>query len=81
MPNALAGEGDRQGYAFTIRASTAEIQKFYERELGKLGWSMFASGQGTTDALLLILMKDTAMLTMSIIPQSDGVMYVLIVKS
>ena len=81
MPNALAGEGDTQGYAFTIRASADEIQKFYERELGKLGWRMFASGQGTTNAVLLIFMKDVATLSVSIVPQSDGIMYVLIVKS
>jgi hypothetical protein len=58
MPNAIAGEGDNQGYAFTINASAEDIQKFYETKLTPLGWNMFASGQGTTDALLLIFMKD-----------------------
>jgi hypothetical protein len=80
MPNAIAGEGDSKGYSFTINASAKEIQKFYEQELGKLGWNMFASGQGTTDAVLLIFMKDTATFSVSIIPQSDGIMYVLLVK-
>ena len=80
MPNAIAGEGDNKGYSFTINASADEIQKFYEQELGKLGWNMFASGQGTTDAVLLIFMKDTATLSVSIIPQPDRIMYVLLVK-
>lgn len=80
MPNAIAGEGDSKGYAFTINASPDEIQKFYEKALGKLGWNMFASGQGTTDAVLLIFMKDTGTLSVSIIPQPDGSMYVLLVK-
>jgi hypothetical protein len=80
MPNAIAGQGDDQGYSFTINASSDEIQQFYEKELGKLGWNVFASGQGTTSAVLLIFMKDTIMLTVSILPQPDGIMYVLLVK-
>jgi hypothetical protein len=80
MPNAIAGEGDSTGYAFTINASPDEIQEYYEQELGKLGWNMLASGQGTTNAILLIFMKDTSTFSVSIIPQTDGVMYVLLVK-
>jgi hypothetical protein len=80
MPNALAGEGDSGGYSFTINASLDEIQKFYETELPKLGWSVFASGQGTTDAVILMFMKDAGILSVSIIPQPDGTMYVLLVK-
>ena len=80
MPNAIAGEGDNKGYSFTIDATPEEIQKFYEKELGKLGWNMFASGQGTTNAILLIFMKDASTFSVSIIPQPDGIMYVLLVK-
>jgi hypothetical protein len=80
MPKAIAGEGDNKGYSFTINASPDEIQKFYEQELGKLGWNMFASGQGATNTILLIFMKDTGTLSVSIIPQPDGTMYVLLVK-
>jgi hypothetical protein len=80
MPNAIAGEGDSKGYSFTINETPDAIQKFYEEELGKLGWNMFASGQGTTNAILLIFMKDASTLSVSIIPQPDGVMYVLLVK-
>ncbi len=80
MPNAIAGEGDSKGYSFTINATPEEIQNFYEKELGKLGWNMLASGQGTTNAILLIFMKDTNTFSVSIIPQPDGIMYVLLVK-
>lgn len=80
MPNAIAGGGDSKSYSFTINATPAEIQNFYEKELRKLGWNMFASGQGTTNAILLIFLKDTSTLSVSIIPQPDGVMYVLLVK-
>jgi hypothetical protein len=80
MPNAIAGEGDSKGYSFTVNDSPDEIQRFYERELAKLGWNMFASGQGATKAVLLIFMKDTSTMSVSIIPQPDGAMYVLLVK-
>jgi hypothetical protein len=80
MPNAIAGEGDSKGYSFTIIATPDETQRFYEKELGKLGWNMFASGQGTTNAILLIFMKGTGTLSVSIIPQPDDIMYVLLVK-
>ena len=80
MPNALAGEGDSSGYSFTIDASLNEIQTFYETELPKLGWNVFASGLGTTDAVILMFMKDAGILSVSIIPQPDGTMYVLLVK-
>ncbi|HCS39725.1 MAG TPA: hypothetical protein DIW44_09105 [Anaerolineaceae bacterium] len=80
MPNAIAGEGDNLGYSFTINASPDEIQKYYELELGKLGWSIFATGQGKTDTVLLIFMKDGGTLSVSIFAQPDHIMYVLIVK-
>ena len=80
MPNAIAGEGDSKSYSFTINATPEEIQKFYEKELGKQGWNILASGQGTTSAILLIFMKDISTLSVSIIPQPDSIMYVLLVK-
>ena len=80
IPDAIAGDGDSKGYSFTINASPDEIQEFYEAELAKLGWSMFTSGQGTTGAVMLIFMKGTGTLSVSIIPQADGIMYVLLVK-
>jgi hypothetical protein len=81
MPGAIMGEGDNSGYSFTIIASVEQIQDFYQSELSNLGWNLFASGQGTTDAMLLIFMKNSNTLTVSILPQSDGTMYVLLVKS
>ncbi len=80
MPNAIAGEGDSKGYSFTINATPEEIQSFYEKELGKQGWNLLAGGQGTANAILLIFMKDVNTLSVSIIPQPDGIMYVLLVK-
>lgn len=80
MPGAIAGEGDDKGYSFTIKASPEEIQEYYEYELGKLGWTMFAAGQGTTQAILLIFMKDGGTCSVSILPQADGIVYVMLIK-
>ncbi len=80
MLNAIAGDGDSGVYRFTINASSDEITNFYGNELGKLGWNLLARGQSTTNSILLIFVKDPSVLTVSIIPQSDGSMYVMLVK-
>jgi hypothetical protein len=80
MPNAIAGEGDSKGYSFIVKASPDDVQKFYANAMAKLGWNMFASGQGTTTAILLMFMKGADLVTISIIPQPDGLIYVLLVK-
>ena len=80
MPSALAGDGDNKGYSFTVKAASDEVQNFYTKEMSKLGWNMFASGQGTTSTVLLIFMKGTDTASVSIIPQTDGLMYVMLVK-
>lgn len=80
MPAAIAGEGDSSSYSFIIKLSPGAAQKYYETEMPKHGWNMFATGQGTTGATMLIFMKGTDMVTLSIIPQPDGLVYVMLVK-
>jgi hypothetical protein len=80
MPNAIAGDGDSKGYSFTVKATPDEVQNFYEKAMTKLGWNMFAGGQGTTNAILLMFIKGADLVSVSIIPQTDGLMYVLLVK-
>jgi len=80
MPDALAGEDDGSSYSFTVQVSAAEVQEYYETELARLGWNLFATGTGKTDTVILIFMKSTALLTISILPQADGLMYVMLVK-
>ena len=80
MPNALSGEGISQGYIFTINATSDEIQLFYENEMVKLGYDSLASGQSATNATLMIFFKGTDTFSVTIIPQPDGTMYVMLVK-
>ncbi len=80
MPNAIAGDGDSAGYSFTILAEPDEVQDFYETGLAQLGWILFVTGQGSTDTVILMFTKGSDVLSMSIIPQPDGLIYVLLVK-
>ncbi len=80
MSNAIAGQGDSKGYSFTIKTSVEDIQNYYQKALAKLDWNLLASGKGTTNAVMLIFMKGTSTLSVSIIPQPDGIMHVLLVK-
>jgi hypothetical protein len=80
MPTALAGEGDSKGYSFIVKASLEAVQNYYANAMSKLGWNMFASGQGTTGNLLVMFMKGTDLVTVSIISQPDGMTYVILVK-
>lgn len=79
MEGAIAGEGDASGYRFTTQASPDEIQAYYESELSKLGWSLLATGQGDTGAVIMIFTDNAATLSVSIIEHED-VYIVMIVK-
>jgi len=79
MPGAVAGDGDEEGYVFTIQATPQQIQEYYELELGKLGWAASVQGAGN-DSLILTFTKDASvMITVSIIAKG-GEALVLLVK-
>ncbi len=80
MPGAIAGEGNDQGYSFTIQSTLEEIQEFYEGELTALGWELLAAGQGETNSILLIFTKGNSTASLAIMPQADGIIYVMMVK-
>jgi hypothetical protein len=78
MPGALAGEGDASFYRFTTKATPAQIQAYYKNRLAILGWTSLASGTGETGTTLLIFMKDTMTLSVSIIPFDDLFLVMLV---
>jgi hypothetical protein len=81
MPKAIAGDGDNKGYSFTVKASPDEVQNFFEKEMKKLGWNKMAIGQGETKAMFLFFEKGSEMVTVGIIPEADGLILVLLVKT
>jgi len=82
MQGAIAGQGDKENYLFTVEASAKEIQSFYEESLMNIGWSLLGVGEGKTNNLLLIFMKGEETLSIAIItPETeDGILQVMLVK-
>ena len=80
MPDAIAGDGDGQGYSYAIRATPADIVAYYQDAMEKLGWKLFATGQGSTESTILIFIKGSETISVSILPQFDDLNYVLLVK-
>lgn len=79
MPGALAGSGDNGSYRFTIKATAAEIEAFYQKELSADGWTSLATGDGGNGSSLIIFIKDTKTFSVSIIP-SDDLFIVMLVE-
>ena len=82
MPGAMAGEesnaSGKTNYAFTITSDTQTVQDYYTTELTKGGWTSFATGQGDTGNALLIFMKGTDILTLSIIIADEETELILV---
>lgn len=71
MPGAISGEGDASGYQFVIQAGDDDIQAYYEAEMKKLGWSLFAVGEGETKNLLLLFQRESEMISVAILHTGD----------
>ena len=76
MPGATAGEGDEEGYVFTIKGTIDQVRKFYEAELPKIGWESLPSEDAST--LLFIRDNGAESLTISLITNQDEVLVLLI---
>jgi hypothetical protein len=76
MPNAITGEGDAEGYVFTVKATAQQVQDYYQAELGKLGWQLLAAGEG--EASLSFVNHASETLTVSIITKGDEVLVLLV---
>lgn len=75
MPGALTGEGDSDGYVFTIQATPEQIQAYYQTELAKLGWHPLP----TEDASVLMFANSAAdTLTISILTQGNDSLVLLV---
>ncbi|MCL4262502.1 MAG: hypothetical protein KJ069_04780 [Anaerolineae bacterium] len=80
MPQAIAGEGNDESYAFIVEASPNEIQTFYEQELSKLGWSLLGVGEGETGAILMVFQNGAEVASISILTVDSSTQYVFLVK-
>ena len=76
MPDAIAGDGDAESYVFTVKATSQQVQDYYQAELGKLGWQLLATGEG--EASLSFVNNASETLTVSIITKGDEVLVLLV---
>lgn len=78
MPGAIAGEGDEEGYVFTIRATSQQVQEYYQLELGKLGWQLSAQENSGESLMLSYMDSNSATLTVSILSKDEEVLVLLL---
>jgi len=78
MPAAIAGDEITGGYYFAVDAAVEEIQGFYDSEMQSHGWDLVGVEQGTVGNKMMIFKKDDRNASISITPQSDGNVYVVI---
>ena len=79
MPGATAGEGDEEGYVFTISVTPQSVQEYYQLELGKFGWQLLSHEDSDSSMILIFTNSASETLTIHVIAK-DGEALVLLVK-
>lgn len=79
-PDAIAGDEDNGSYYYTVENTVEDVQLYYEQEMGKYGWSLFAVGQGNNDSLMLMFQKGAELVTISVFELDEITSYIFIVK-
>jgi hypothetical protein len=80
MPGALAGEDRGDAYIFIIAGTPDEVADYYVEAMSQAGWTPLGFGTSDNTSVLLIFIKETDTLSISILPHEAGA-YVLIVTS
>lgn len=78
MPDAIAGEGDEEGYVFTINATPLQVQEYYQLELGERGWQLFSQESGGSSLTLIFIDRASATLTVNILSKGEEVLVLLV---
>jgi hypothetical protein len=80
MPGAISGNGNAEGYSYTVNVSPFTVQQFYETQMKSQGWDVYTNDQSNTKAILLLFTKDQDAVSVSISLQPGGLTFVLLVK-
>lgn len=78
MPGEIAGEGDEDGYVFTIKATPQRVQEYYQLELGKLGWQLLSQETGDSSLILSFMNSAAEILTIHVIARNDEALVLLV---
>lgn len=77
MPGAIAGEGDEEGYVFAIKAGSAQIQAYYQMELGNRGWGLSSEEAGSSSITMIFTNAASEALTVSILSKGEEALVLL----
>lgn len=77
MPQATAGQEVEGVYSYKVSVKMDDVKSFYAETLPPLGWKESLSMPGTGDATLLLYEKDSQILTITIMSQSDHLVVLL----
>jgi len=78
MPGVIAGEGDDEGYVFTIKATLQQVQEYYQLELARLGWQPLTQDGDVSSIVLTFTNSESATLTVSILSKGDESLVLLV---
>jgi hypothetical protein len=77
MPGAISGEGDEEGYVFTVKATPQQVQDYYQTELGKLGWQLSSRSEEGSSLILLFMNSASSVLTVNVLARQDTALVLL----
>ena len=78
MPGEIAGEGDEDGYVFTITATPQRVQEYYQLELGKLGWQLLSEEADESSVILMFVNGASETLTIHVIAKDEEALVLLV---
>ena len=78
MPGEIAGEGDEDGYVFTIKATPQRVQEYYQLELGKLGWQLLSQEADESSMILMFVNGALETLTIHVIAKDEEALVLLV---
>ena len=85
MPAAIAGEETSEygipGYRFTIKSDVHTVSDYYESELSTLGWDLVTIGQGSTENIFAVFIRNNKPLSIKILVADKEANLILVVLS
>jgi hypothetical protein len=77
MPGAITGEGDEEGYVFTVRASSQQVQDYYQLELAARGWQSLSEENEGSARVLVFVDNASTLLTVRILTRGEEALVLL----
>jgi hypothetical protein len=77
MQGAITGEGDEEGYVFTVQASSQQVQDYYQLELAGLGWQSLSEEDEGSARVLVFIDTTSTILTVRILTRGDEALVLL----